>query len=123
MSAAIEQPQLKECSSCGRPKPDTEEFFRPRKERGTQLRGKCRDCMRKHDSNYKGRVRAVEIRFRMPKTRRDPSQAPYEPGPKPCVACHSMSWRVAGPRCPCCELEYAPEARPEMVLRRFDRCG
>ena len=54
-------------------------------------------------------------------TRANRSDPDYIPGPKPCDACGSMTWRVAGHVCVECALEYADEPKPELQLRRFDQ--
>lgn len=155
MSAEIEQPPLRECSACGKPKPLTDAFFESR-DNGVELvyRRQCKAC-RRAGSKAADKALAKERRRcsscclklglqafvgesnkcklcdglngcnpTRKRHRSPPGLDPkYIPGPKPCVACHDMPWRVAGPRCPCCQLNYAPEPRPEFVLRRFDRCG
>ncbi len=149
MNAPIEYPQLRTCCACLEEKPQTKEFFELR-DNGNALvfRKQCRVCRNKANKAsaagatnkrctsclaYLSRdafdgtsSRCVECAGRRgsnPGRTRTPAAqgAPYEPGPKPCGACHDIPWRVLGPRCPCCKLEYAVEPKPELWLRRFDR--
>ena len=131
MNAPIET-VTRECISCHEHKPHTEKYFELRRLRDRQdqpvysWRGQCRDCRRK-------RLRATKDKERNPTprklakgfcNRRDGSDT-YTPGPKPCRLCCSLPWRVEGIRCaePSCQLQWAPEPRPELRLRRFDRVG
>jgi len=42
-----------------------------------------------------------------------------KPSRKICSLCCNQSWCVDGPECRRCGLKFAPEPRPEMVLRKF----
>jgi hypothetical protein len=74
--------------------------------------GRCHDCRAE-----KGLFRGANP------TRQRPliGEPAYEPGPKPCVACCSLPWRVVGSTCNVCQLEHAEEPRVELVFRRFDK--
>jgi hypothetical protein len=118
MSAPIPQPATCECTICHKEKPKTEEFFELRKytdARGWVVRhwrGQCRTCRRS------GLRSSASNRHRHAGEWNYKDEPDYIPGPKPCVACHDMPWRVLGPRCPCCKLVYALEPKPELELRR-----
>lgn len=124
MSAEIETG--KRCPKCGERKPATREYFKPKRlARGFTLEHQCRVCRNRQsvESHRKHKVTDPEIDRGRHTVSRTLGAPAYEPGQKPCVACHSMPWRVLGPRCPCCKLEYAREPKPELQLRRFDRVG
>jgi hypothetical protein len=103
------------CTGCETSYPSTPEHFPPRGIDVTHpeggLRSRCWSC---HRASRNG-CGANPRRMRPLAAERE-----YIRGPKPCDDCGSMPWRVAGPRCPCCKLEYADEPAPELQLRRFD---
>lgn len=112
------QPETHECPYCHETKPRTNQFFELRHYVSASgvpsqsWRPQCRLCRRKHLRS------STANRHRHAGEWNRKGEAKYEPGPKPCVACHDMPWRVLGPRCPCCELGYALEPKPELQLRR-----
>jgi hypothetical protein len=117
MTAPFLTPTEKTCLSCGEPKPATLAHYssQGRKADGThQLRSRCRECRGKGKN-----VQGVRKHF----VSAVPGAPAYIPGPKPCVNCHDMPWRVDGMRCACCGLAWAKEPKPELQLRRFDRVG
>ncbi len=114
MSAPIPQPATHECPFCHKAKPKTEQYFELRRYVNTagvhseSWRSQCRLCRR-------ARLKSgLAPRYRLPGEHNRHDEPAYVPGPKPCVACHDMPWRVLGPRCPCCKLVYALEPRPEL---------
>jgi len=121
MNAPIDRdaPTLKPCARCGIPKENTIEFYRPRADRGGDLRTVCRICMRRNDTDMKRRRRSTEVRYREVRvSKRRGCSEKYEPGPKPCNECSSLPWRVDGRVCFTCGLEHAAEPPVELVLYR-----
>ncbi len=113
-AAKRDNPQLTgRCTGCDTTMPLTAEFFPVRSPDRTHpaggFRSRCLECKR-----AAGRGVGANPTRKRPLAC-DPD---YVPGPKPCVACASLPWRVDGPRCRACKLPWAREVRPELETRR-----